>query len=41
MKLYRTIDVPERINVYKDERSILTIEKVGELGKLVFRKYKY
>lgn len=41
IKSYRTIDVPERINVYKDERSILTIEKVGEMGKLVFRKYKY
>tara|TARA_R110002050_G_scaffold78044_3_gene166603 strand:+ start:4836 stop:5879 length:1044 start_codon:yes stop_codon:yes gene_type:complete len=41
IKSYRTIDVAGNINVYEDERSILTIEKVGELGRLVFRKYSY
>lgn len=41
LRSYRTIDVPDKINVYEDERSILTIEKVGELEKPVFRKYSY
>jgi len=38
---FRTIDVPDKINVYEDERSILTIEKVEDLEKPVFRKYSY
>ena len=41
IKSYHTIDVAGKVNVYEDERSILTIEKVGELGRLVFRKYSY
>lgn len=41
IKSFRTIDVPDKINVYEEERSILTIEKVGELEKPVFRKYSY
>ncbi len=41
IKSFRTIDVPDKIIVYEDERSILTIEKVGELEKPVLRKYSY
>jgi len=41
IKSFRTIDVPDKINVYEDERSILTIEKVGEQERPVFRKYQY
>ncbi|OAN62089.1 hypothetical protein A8B79_03875 [Balneola sp. EhC07] len=41
IKSFRTIDVPDKINVYEEERSILTIEKVGDLEKPVFRKYSY
>lgn len=41
IKSFRTIDVPDKINVYEEERSILTIEKVGKLEKPVFRKYRY
>lgn len=41
IKSYRTIDIAGKVNVYEDERTILTIEKVGELGRLVFRKYSY
>lgn len=41
IKSFKPFDFPHAINVYENERSILTIENSSEKGLPVFRKYSY
>ena len=41
IRTYKTINKADQVEVYQDERFILTIERTGDLSKPVLRKYSY